>query len=453
MSKQLVLLVEDDNLLSWSMEQSLSDDGYQVVCARSGEEALKRIRAEQPDLILLDIMLPGISGIEVLKKMGDLAKEVVVIILTASDVVQTAVEAMKLGAYDYISKPFDMAGVKITMENALERTRLQREVTRLRKEQQDRFGFDGIIGSSPAMQEVYARIAKIVQMDVKTVLILGETGTGKDLVSKTIHHQSQRQTRPFIEINCTSIPDKLLESELFGYEKGAFTDAKSLKRGLIEQAHGGTILLDEIGHMPRDLQAKLLRVIEERKYRRVGGIRDYEVDVMLIAATNRNLLEAVAEGDFRDDLYYRINLIPINMPALRERKEDIPQLCEHFVRCANREFRRDVKGISAEAERMMYRYDWPGNVRELKNVIDRAIILGEGEQILAKHLPREIANEVPVVTTDFRLPPHGVSLPEVENNLIHQALRMADRNQVQAAQLLGISRHTLRHRMKKHGFL
>jgi DNA-binding NtrC family response regulator len=453
MPKDVILLVEDDTMLNWSLQEDLTQQGYKVISAQTGEQALEKIREEIPDLILLDIMLPGIDGIEVLRRMGDLTKEVVVIVLTASDVVQTAVEAMKLGAYDYISKPFDMDGVKITIQNALESTRLRREVALIRMQQREQYGFGNIIGSSPPMQEVYARISKVVEMDVKTVLILGETGTGKDLVAKTIHYQGRRQAHSFVEVNCANIPENLLESELFGHEKGAFTDAKDLKRGLFEQAQMGTILLDEIGHMKPDLQGKLLRVIEDRRFRRVGGIKDLDVDVLLIAATNRDLWKAVENGDFREDLYYRIKLVPIYMPPLRERKEDIPLLSKYFIQQANREFKSNVQGISEEAEELLMGYDWPGNVRELKNVIERAVILGDEEQILVKHLPREIAKNAQDVDVGFKLPEKGISLAWVERALIQQALKRANGNQVQAARLLDISRHALRHRMKKYGLL
>ncbi len=451
MPKEVILVVEDDTMLNWSLQEDLTQRGYRVISAQTGEEALERINEEIPDLILLDIMLPGIDGIGVLKRLGQLTKEVVVIVLTASDVVQTAVEAMKLSAYDYISKPFDMDGVAITIHNALERTRLRREVALIRMQQRERYGFGNIIGSSPPMQEVYERISKIIEMDVKTVLILGETGTGKDLVAKTIHYECPRQAHPLVEVNCANIPENLLESELFGHEKGAFTDAKDLKRGLFEQAQMGTLLLDEIGHMRLDLQGKLLRVIEERKFRRVGGVNEMDADVLLIAATNRDLWKAVENGGFREDLYYRINLVPIYMPPLRERKEDIPLLSKYFIQTANREFKRNVQGIVEEAEGLLMGYDWPGNVRELKNVIERAVILGGEEHILVKHLPREIAKNAHETGAAFKLPEKGVSLADVERELIEQALKRASGNQVQAAKLLDISRHALRHRMKKYG--
>ncbi len=451
MPKEVILVVEDDTMLNWSLQEDLTQRGYRVISAQTGEEALERINEEIPDLILLDIMLPGIDGIGVLKRLGQLTKEVVVIVLTASDVVQTAVEAMKLSAYDYISKPFDMDGVAITIHNALERTRLRREVALIRMQQRERYGFGNIIGSSPPMQEVYERISKIIEMDVKTVLILGETGTGKDLVAKTIHYQGPRQAHPLVEVNCANIPENLLESELFGHEKGAFTDAKDLKRGLFEQAQMGTLLLDEIGHMKLDLQGKLLRVIEDRKFRRVGGVNEMDADLLLIAATNRDLWKAVENGGFREDLYYRINLVPIYMPPLRERKEDIPLLSKYFIQTANREFKRNVQGIVEEAEGLLMGYDWPGNVRELKNVIERAVILGGEEHILVKHLPREIAKNAHETGVEFKLPEKGVSLADVERELIEQALKRASGNQVQAAKLLDISRHALRHRMKKYG--
>ncbi len=450
MPGETILIVEDDILLSRSLQEKLGEEGYNVLSVGTGEEALEKTSQELPDLMLLDIMLPGVDGVEVLKRMKDLTKEVVVIVLTASEVVQTAVEAMKLGAYDYISKPFDMDGVKITIKNALESTRLRREVALIRRQQRELYGLGNIIGTSPPMQEVYERISKVIEMDVKTVLILGETGTGKDLVARSIHYQSPRQNHPFVEINCMNIPDNLLESELFGHEKGAFTDAKDLKRGLFEQSQGGTILLDEIGHMPPNLQAKLLTVIEERRFRRVGGVKEFDVDVLLIAATNRDLWGSVQKGDFREDLYYRIKLVPIYMPPLRERREDLPLLIKHFLQTANRDFKRNVNGISKEAEQLLIAYDWPGNVRELKNVIERAVILGDEDEILVRHLPREITRNGTNGVTAFTLPETGISLAQAEKDLIEQALRKTGGNQVRAAKLLGITRHALRHRMKKH---
>ncbi len=453
MPNETILIVEDDILLNRSMQETLGQEGYRVISAGTGEEALERTNEEVPDLMLLDIMLPAIDGLEVLKRMKDLTKEVVVIVLTASEVVQTAVEAMKLGAYDYISKPFDMDGVKITIRNALESTRLRREVALIRTQQRELYGFGNIIGTSPPMQEVYERISKVIEMDVKTVLILGETGTGKDLVARTIHYQSPHHDHSFVEINCMNIPDNILESELFGHERGAFTDAKELKRGLFEQAQGGTVLLDEIGHMPHNLQGKLLRIIEERMFRRVGGLKDLNADVLIIAATNRDLWTAVEKGEFRKDLYYRIKLVPLYMPPLRERKEDMPLLNKYFIQTANREFKRNVQGISKEAEKLLAAHDWPGNVRELKNVIERAVILGDENQILVKHLPREIARVGQDVIAEFHLPSKGISLANVEKGLIEQALKRTGGNQVQTARLLHITRHALRHRMKKHGLL
>jgi transcriptional regulator with PAS, ATPase and Fis domain len=303
------------------------------------------------------------------------------------------------------------------------------------------------------MQEVYERISRVIEMDVKTVLILGETGTGKDLVAKTIHYQGNRKNHPFTEINCANIPDNLLESELFGHEKGAFTDAKALKRGLFEQAPMGTILLNEIGHMKMDLQAKLLRVIENRKFRRVGGVKELDIDVRLLAATNRDLSEAVGKDEFREDLYYRLRLVPVYMPPLRERKEDIPLLCRHFIQIANREFRKNVQGITNEVEEIFIRYDWPGNVRELKNVIEGAIILGDEDQIQIRHLPREVIKAITDASFEFEFPESGVSMARVEKDLIEQALKKSGGNQMRAARLLDITRHALRHRMKKYGFL
>lgn len=314
-------------------------------------------------------------------------------------------------------------------------------------------GFGDLIGTSAPMQEIYERISRIIEKDVKTVLILGETGTGKDLVAETIHHQSPRAPHPMVEINCAGIPENLLESELFGHEKGAFTDATELKRGLFEEAPMGTILLNEIGHMRLDLQAKLLRVLEERKFRRVGGVKDLDVDVRIVAATNKGLWEAVQTGEFREDLYYRLKLVPLYMPPLRDRKSDLPLLIEHLIQSANQQFEKNITGVTSEAEELLMQYDWPGNVRELRNIIERAVIFCEDDFIDVDHMPREITaaeNSTPFV---FELPPSGISLADVERQLIEQALDVTGGNQIQASKLLNITRHAMRHRMKKHGLL
>jgi len=338
-------------------------------------------------------------------------------------------------------------------QDITEKKRLQKD-TLVRMYPRKRDGFGYIVGISSPMQEVYDRVSKIISMDVKTVVILGETGTGKDLVARTIHDLSSRRAHPFTEINCANIPENLLESELFGHEKGAFTDAKQLKRGLFEQALMGTVLLNEIGHMRLDLQAKLLRVIEHRTFRRVGGTQDLDIDVRILAATNKSLWEAVENGEFREDLYYRIKLVPVYMPPLRKRKEDIPLLIGHLLRQANREFKKDVRGVTKDAEAMMMAYDWPGNVRELKNVIERAIILGDKNQIRIDHLPKEIVNaEKKSEAVDIKLEGKGFSLTRIEKKMIEEALKKTDGNQVQAARLLKLSRHAMRYRMKKYGFL
>ena len=339
-----------------------------------------------------------------------------------------------------------------TWQDITEKRKL-REMSLIGVNQPERAGLGNIIGLSQPMQEVYERISKVIEMDVKTVLILGETGTGKDLVAKTIHDLSPREKHPFTEINCANIPDNLLESELFGFEKGAFTDAKVLKKGLFEQAPMGTILLNEIGHIKLDLQAKLLRVIEERKFRRVGGVKDLDLDVRLLAATNKSLWRAVENGEFRKDLYYRIKLIPIYLSPLRDRKEDLPLLIKHILQIANREFAKNIQSISDEAEELMMQYDWPGNLREVKNVIQRAVILADEDQVQIKHLPKEITNNETGMSVEFKLPENGLSLTEVEKGLIEQALAKTGRNQMQAARLLGITRHTLRQRMKKYDLL
>ncbi|MFQ5483894.1 MAG: sigma-54 interaction domain-containing protein, partial [Desulfobacterales bacterium] len=352
-----------------------------------------------------------------------------------------------------IKEPDDeMSHITGIWQDITEKKRLQKD-TLIRMYPRKRDGFGYIVGLSSPMQEVYERVSKIIAMDVKTVLILGETGTGKDLISRTIHDLSSRRTHPYTEINCANIPENLLESELFGYEKGAFTDAKGLKRGLFEQALTGTILLNEIGHMRLDLQAKLLRVIEHRTFRRVGGTKDLDIDVRILAATNKSLWEAVENGEFREDLYYRIKLVPIYMPPLRKRKEDIPLLIGHLLRQANREFKKDVRGVTKDAEAMMLAYDWPGNVRELKNVIERAVILGDKNQIRIDNLPKEIVVNKKDDPAELELSGKDLSLTGIEKKMIEEALKKTDGNQVQAARLLKLSRHAMRYRMKKYGFL
>jgi len=455
-AKLKILVVDDEQLIRWSLEKNLQKQGYEVITAGSGEEALKLAREESPDLMLLDIQLPGMNGIEVLERVKEFEEEIIVIMVTALGVLETAVKAMRLGAFDYINKPFNLDELSIVIKKALVTHELRREVAHLRSEQTNKYGIDNIIGTSKHMDAVKGMITKISQSDASTVLIQGESGTGKELVAKAIHYESARADKPFMAINCAAMPETLLESELMGHEKGSFTDAKTQKRGLFEIADGGTIFLDEIGDMDLGMQAKLLRVLEERSFRRVGGTRDIAVDVRIVSATNKDLLKAIEEKEFRNDLYYRIQVIPIYLPPLRERKEDILILVNHFIQHYNKEFGKSVKGVSKMAEKFLVEYSWPGNTRELKNVIERAIILESDETLLLEHLPQEIVAKTGGAASGpvgFRLPPEGIDIEDVERELIRQALENSEGNQSKAAKKLNLGIDAFRYRMKKFGFL
>jgi len=454
--KHKILVVDDEHLIRWSLEQNLKKQGYEVMTAGSGEDALRLLREESPDLMLLDIQLPGISGMEVLEKVKEMEEEIIVIMVTALGVLETAVKAMRIGAYDYINKPFNLDELAIVIRKALETSELKKEVAHLRSEQSRRYGIGNIIGKSKHMQNVLSMVEKIARSDASTVLIQGESGTGKELIAKAIHYESSRADKPFMAINCAAVPETLLESELMGHEKGAFTDAKMQKKGLFEMADGGTIFLDEIGDMDPGMQAKLLRVLEERSFRRVGGTRDVQVDVRIVSATNKDLLKAIDEKTFRNDLYYRIQVIPIFLPPLRERKDDIIPLVEHFIGHFNREFAKNVKSISKMAEKFLTEYTWPGNIRELRNVIERAIILENEDTLLLEHLPQEIVSKTGGVcggSSGFRLPPEGIDIEDVERELIRQALEISEGNQSKAAKKLNLGIDAFRYRMKKFGFL
>lgn len=455
MKRNKILVVDDEHLIRWSLEQNLKKQGYDVVTAGNGEDALRIAREEQPDLVLLDIQLPGISGIEVLEKLKELEEEILVIMVTAHGGLDIAVNAMRLGAYDYVSKPFNLDELSIIIKKALETSDLKREVVRLRSETKK--SAPNIIGDSRHMQYLMEVLDKVAKSEATTVLIQGESGTGKELVAKWLHYSSNRCEKPFVAINCAAVPATLLESELFGHEKGAFTDAKAMKKGLFELADGGTVFLDEIGDMEMGMQAKLLRFLEDRTFRRIGGGREFTVDVRIISATNKDLQKSIEEKSFRNDLYYRLQVIPIYLPPLRERREDIIPLASHFIQLYNHDFNKKVQGIAGMAERLMHDYNWPGNVRELKNVIERAIILGNDETLLLEHLPLEIvAKASPQSGTPmsaFRLPPEGVDIEEVEKELIRQALEITEWNQSKAAKKLRLGIDAFRYRMKKFGYL
>jgi DNA-binding NtrC family response regulator len=457
MAKAKILVVDDEKLLRWSLEQNLSKGGYEVVAVEKGLEGLGAFKEEIPDVTLLDIHLPDVSGITVLEGIKEINPYALVIMITAFGDIQTAVKTIKLGAYDFVEKPFNMEKLKILIDKALETVSLRKEVSEFRKQISSKFGFDSIIGQSEQMKSVFSLVAKVSKSDASTVLLQGESGTGKDLVAKIIHYQSARAEKPFMEINCTALPDTLVESELFGHEKGAFTDAKAMKKGLFELSDGGTIYLDEIGDMTQGTQAKLLKIIEDKSFKRIGGTKDIDVDVRIITATNRNLENEVRKGNFREDLYYRLKVIPILIPPLRDRPSDITLIAKYFIDEFNEEFKKNVKGLSTETEKCFMEYPWPGNVRELKNVIERSMILESDEYVLPEHLPLELTSKEVMThnisNINLRIPPGGIDIEEVEKELIRQALDVTGGNQTRASKLLNLSRDTLRYRMQKFGFL
>jgi DNA-binding NtrC family response regulator len=453
-----ILVVDDEKLIRWSLRKNLVRAGYQVLEAEDGNRALEVLDEEGADLMLLDVRLPGKNGLEVLEHAKRHYPEIAVVLMTAYSSVEGAVDAMKQGAFDYLVKPFNHDEVLLVAQKALETTRMQRELALLRQQHEEQFGVGNLVGNSKKMLEVYDLIHRVAASAATTVLIQGESGTGKDLVAKAIHFTSDRASKPFMNITCSALPETLLESELMGHEKGAFTDARERKRGLFEVADGGTVFLNEIGDMGIGLQAKLLRFLEDKVFRRVGGARDMQVNVRIIAATNRNLDEAVREGHFREDLYYRLKVIPLEMPPLRERAEDVELLTAHFVNHFNEELRKSTRGFTPEAIEILKRYSWPGNVRELRNVVERAMILENKEYLEAADLEPSIRNAGKSDATGaspesphFALPEDGIGLQQVEDEMVRQAVERTGGNQTQAAALLQISRDALRYKMKKLG--
>jgi len=457
MPEAKILVIDDEKLLRWALDQNLSKEGYTVLTAEKGLEGLGLFKEEAPDITLLDIHLPDVSGITVLEGIKEMDKHALVVMITAFGDVQTAVKTIKLGAYDFVEKPFNMDKLKILLDKALETVSLRKEVSQFKLDLASRYGLGSIIGQSPEMKSAFGLISKIATSDATTVLLQGESGTGKDLAAKVIHYQGGRAEMPFMEINCTALPEHLVESELFGHEKGAFTDAKSQKKGLFELSSGGTVFLDEIGDMTPGIQAKLLKVIENKSFKRIGGTKDIDVDVRVIAATNKVLEEEVKKGAFREDLYYRLNVVPVTLPPLRERGEDVILLANYFVDSFNKEFKKNVKGLDRETKRIFLEYHWPGNVRELKNVIERAMILESGEAILPEHLPAQMVSVGAVSKNirgiDIKVPPGGVDIEELEKEIIRLALDTHQGNQTKAAAFLNLTRDTLRYRMQKFGFL
>jgi DNA-binding NtrC family response regulator len=448
MTRATVLLVDDEDLIRWSLRERLKKDGYDTLEAETGNAAIEQLK-QGVDLVLLDYRLPDIDGLTVLREIKRIDPDILVILLTSFVNVETAVEAMKLGAFHFANKPFNLDEISALVGRALETTRLRREVRQLRANEARPYTLRAIVGESDAMEDLRQMVAKVAASPASTVLLTGESGTGKDLVAKTIHYSSSRANRPFMNITCSALPEQLLESELFGHERGAFTDARMQKRGLLESADGGTVFLDEIGEMVPALQAKLLRFLEEKSFKRVGGAADIRVDVRVIAATNRNLEDQVAKGVFRSDLYYRLNVLPMRLPALREHAEDVPHLVTFFVEGFNAEFKKRIVGVSPQAAALLQSYGWPGNVRELRNVVERAMLLAEEDRLEVRDFG---ALKPGGVTGDpFELPATGVNLDELERSLVAQALRRSGGNQTKAAALLGLNRDQIRYRIEKFG--
>lgn len=472
MLKEKVLIVDDEPTIRYTLSEALRGWGYETAEAGTIAEGLELFEAEHPLVVVQDVNLPDGSGIDALHEYKTRQPQAVVVMITGNVQLDDTIAALRGGAHDFITKPIRLGELQVTIRNGIETSKLRREIVRLRREQKNQAGFDQIIGHSPAMTEMILLARKVAASEASSVLLQGESGTGKDVVAKAIHYGSPRAEQPFVAVNCAAIPGTLIESELFGYEKGAFTDAKARKEGLFEQAQGGTVFLDEIGELELSLQAKLLRVLEEGTFRRVGGLKDLPLDVRVIAASNRDLKAESEAGRFRLDLYYRLSVIQIDLPPLQDRGDDVLLLAGYYLARFNERLRKRVRGLSPEVEALFRRYRWPGNVRELRNVIERVMILEDSEWITPTWLPRDLifqdahpAKEepapsvplpvaeppasVPEAQTQFTLPTSGINLEEVELALVRQAIERSGGNQTRAAELLGISRDQLRYRLKK----
>lgn len=445
--KKRILVIEDEDKLRRIIELQMLDSGFDVVKAASAEEALPLI--DRSDLIITDLKLPKMSGLEMLRIIRRQDSHIPVVIMTAFGTVETAVEAMKSGAVDFLLKPFELEHLTAVVNKALEIRNLREENRTLREELGRKYQWDNIVGRSPAMQEIFATVMRVGPSRA-TVLLAGESGVGKDLIARAIHHHSPRKDRPFVKINCTALPENLMESELFGYEKGAFTGANIAKAGKFEQADTGTVMLDEIGDVPANIQVKLLRVLQEREFERLGSNKTTHIDVRVIAATNRDLRAALEDGTFREDLYYRLNVVPMEIPPLRARKEDIPYLANHFVERLSPENGGRVTGVTSAAIERLMEYSWPGNVRELENVIERSIVMAPGTELGADDIRLDMNLRTRPAAGEAGLP-EGMSLDAYEQELIRNALTKADGNKSQAARILGLTRNALRYRLTQMG--
>jgi len=452
MQRKKILVVDDEKLLRWSIRQKLSEWDLEVIEAETGDEALKRYQLETPDLIILDMNLPDMKGSEILKSIKIDNPEIPVIIITAYGSIDDAVYAMRLGAYNFLTKPVDYLKLQNAINNAFEALSLKKEVALLKEKVKKSFDLRQIIAHSESMRDILSMTKTVASSEASIILLQGDSGTGKDLLAQALHYLSRRSSGPYLAINCSAIPENLLESELFGYEKGAFTDAKQRKQGLVELAHNGTLFLDEISTLSLPLQAKLLRFLETQTFKRVGGLKDIEVDIRVITATNQDLDMISQSGEFRRDLFFRLNVCPIFIPPLKDRIEDILPLSQHFIQDFNTKFRKNIKGLSKKAEKIFLDYTWPGNVRELKNALERAMIFEQEARIGTEHLPirgdgLSLATQTEAPLSEAVAP---TSLEEMERQLLVKALDEANGNKSQAARILKVTRDTLRYKLKKY---
>lgn len=453
-----ILLVDDEVFFTKKLAKNLSDSGYDVFTAFNGRDGIEVAREQTPRVAIIDLKLPDISGLDVIKSLNELDQPPITIMITAHGYIEAAVSAMRLGAYDFVEKPFPVDKIKIILQNAINSASLKKTVAVATKQEKQKHGIGALIGVSQVIKNLTELLTKLATEDPRMVLITGETGTGKGLAAKVLHYSGRRAEKPFLEMNCAAIPENLLESELFGYEAGSFTDAKKSKSGIFEDADGGTILLDEIGDMSLNLQAKLVKVVEERKFRRLGGKKDIKVDLQVIAATNKDLRDEVKNGNFRQDLYHRLNVISFEMPCLRERKEDIPLLTDHFIRFFNNDINKTIQVVPEEVRRAFHAYNWPGNVRELRSTVERAMILSEGEELNPRYISLDLdEGSVNLDEQDGKMKLEvdldDSSLEDIEQRIIRKTLEQNNWNQTRAAGALKMNRQNLRYRMKKMGLL